>query len=459
MKNIRPRQRQTEQPPKIRAKNFEEVSLGFDDELAYIEAQRCLNCRHAPCVAGCPVGVDIPAFIAKLKTRDYPSAIDIIKKTNSLPGVCGRVCPQERQCEQVCVRARMEGAVAIGGLERFSADKALKENKKAAVNIQKNGKRAAVVGSGPAGLACAGELALAGVDVTVFEAFHKLGGVLVYGIPEFRLPKELVRREIGALEDLGVKFETNVVVGKSVYLSELLEEFDSVFIGTGAGLPVFLNIEGENLNGVYSANEYLTRINLMQAYKDGSRTPVQRGKNVIVVGAGNVAMDAARTALRMGADSVKIIYRRGREQMPARAEEIAHAEEEGIELCLLTNPVKINGHSGRAVSMTVRKMRLGEPDKSGRRQPLEIENSDFDIICDMVIVAVGTSPNPLLRNSCPNLDVTERQTIVAGEDMSTSIEGVFAGGDAVTGAATVILAMGAGKKAAKSMLTYMGVQN
>jgi glutamate synthase (NADPH/NADH) small chain len=450
------RQHPIEKDAKYRAGCFEEVSEGFDEERALIEASRCLNCKNAPCVSGCPVNVNIPAFISKIKEKDYNAAIQVIRNTNNLPAVCGRVCPQESQCEGKCVRLKMEGAVSIGNLERFVADLALKKGTQKIEKSEKIGKKAAIIGSGPAGLTCAADLAAAGVEVTVMEAFHKTGGVLVYGIPEFRLPKALVQQEIDGLKNLGVKFELNTVVGKTVFLEELLEEFDSVFIGTGAGLPVFLKIAGENLNGVYSANEYLTRVNLMKAYKPDSNTPVQKGKNVIVVGAGNVAMDSARTAKRMGAENVKIVYRRSREEMPARLEEIRHAEEEGIELCLLTNPEKINGNNGWVTSMTCKKMELGESDASGRRRPVEIKDSEFDINCDMVIMAIGTSPNPLLKASCEKLLTTAKGTITTdNETMKTSIEGVYAGGDAVTGAATVILAMGAGKKAAKAMLEYM----
>ena len=454
------RQHPIEKEPSYRAKCFEEVSDGFNEERALIEASRCLNCKNAPCISGCPVNVNIPAFISKIKQKDYDGAIKIIKGTNNLPAVCGRVCPQESQCEGKCIRNKMEGAVSIGNLERFVADLALKKDTEKVETISKNGKRAAIIGSGPAGLTCAADLAAAGVDVTVMEAFHKTGGVLVYGIPEFRLPKALVQKEIDGLKNIGVKFETNIVVGKTVYLDELLQEYDSVFIGTGAGLPVFLNIEGENLNGVLSANEYLTRVNLMKAYIDGSSTPVRRGKNVIVVGAGNVAMDSARTALRLGAESVKIVYRRSREEMPARAEEIRHAEEEGVELCLLNNPLKINGENGWVKSMDCVKMELGEPDASGRKRPVEIKGSQHEIECDMIIMAIGTSPNPLLKATCDKLLTSSKGTItVDNETMKTSIDGVYAGGDAVTGAATVILAMGAGKKAAKAMLEYMNGNN
>lgn len=449
------RQHQRELPPEERRKNFEEVACGYTMEQAQVEASRCLNCKHAPCVQGCPVNVQIPRFISAIKEGDIDKANSIIKETNNLPGVCGRVCPQESQCEERCVRRKMEGAVAIGTLERFAADNAKQSEASKAEN--KCGKKAAVIGSGPAGLTCAADLAAAGVDVTIFEAFHLPGGVLVYGIPEFRLPKALVQKEIDELKKSGVKIETNTVVGKTVFMEEILEEFDSVFISTGAGLPQFMGIPGENLNGVYSANEYLTRVNLMKAYREGARTPVYKGRNVAVLGAGNVAMDAARTALRMGAESVRIIYRRGREEMPARAEEVRHAEEEGIIFELLTNPAEIVGENGRVKGLRCVRMELGEPDASGRRRPVTIPGSDFYIEADQVIVAIGTSPNPLLKDSFRELSTTNKGTIIVDEEsMRTSVDRVYAGGDAVTGAATVILAMGAGKKAAKHMLVRMG---
>lgn len=451
------RQHPIEQEGVVRARNFDEVCLGFDEQTALVEASRCLNCKTAPCKKGCPVGVNIPEFIAKIVNKDYDGAIAEIKATSNLPAVCGRVCPQETQCEGNCIRGKMEGPVAIGLLERFVADRALQN----ATPVQKAvpcGKTAAIVGSGPAGLTCAADLTKAGVKVTVFEAFHRTGGVLTYGIPEFRLPKKLVATEIDGLKELGVEFQTNVVIGKTLMMEELLEEYDAVFIGTGAGLPVFLNIPGENYNGVYSANEYLTRINLMKAYDTSSATPVMRGKNVVVVGAGNVAMDAARTAMRMGAENVTVVYRRSREEMPARKEEIRHAEEEGVVLDLLRNPVRINGENGYVQSMTVQKMELGSPDASGRRRPVAVEGSEYDIPCDMVIMSVGTSPNPLLKNACKDLKTQGKGTIVVDEDtMATSLPRTYAGGDAVTGAATVILAMGAGKKAARAMLNEMGV--
>lgn len=441
------------QSPEERIHNFKEVALGYDMTMAQNEASRCLNCKNAPCMSGCPVGVHIPDFIAKVKSGNIDDAADILLADNNLPAICGRVCPQENQCEKFCVRkAKLGGSVGIGYLERFVADYALEKGKVPAVK-ESNGFKVAVVGSGPAGLSCAADLAKAGTDVTVFEALHKEGGVLSYGIPEFRLPKDLVKKEIDGVKALGVKFETNVVIGKTIFIDELLEEFDAVFIGSGAGLPMFLNIKGENLGGVYSANEYLTRVNLMGAYKDGAITPIMRGKNVVVVGAGNVAMDAARTARRLGAE-VNLVYRRSRVEMPARLEEIEHAEEEGIIFNLLTNPVEILGENGMVGGMRCVKMELGEPDASGRRSPIEIKGSDFEIACDEIIVALGTSPNPIIKQSCPDLETGRKGTINADEDGKTSIEGVYAGGDAMTGAATVILAMGAGKRSAKAILEY-----
>ncbi len=440
-----------EQEPLVRAHNFEEVALGFDAKTAMDEASRCLKCANAPCMKGCPVGVRIPEFLSCVKDGDFQKAGEIIKSTNSLPSVCGRVCPQEEQCEKNCVRARIDGAVSIGGLERFVGDYmlSLPHSKR---EINKIGKRVAVVGSGPAGLTCAAQLASAGVDVTVFEAFHRLGGVLVYGIPEFRLPKKLVGEEVSKLKELDVKFELNTVVGKTVTIDELRRDFDAIFIGSGAGLPVFMNIPGENYNGVFSANEYLTRINLMGAYKELAVTPVCHGKHVVVVGAGNVAMDSARTALRMGADKVSVVYRRGREEMPARREEIRHAEQEGIEFCLLTNPIEFLGENGSVTAIKCVRMELGEPDAGGRRSPVVIEGSEFTIPADMVIIALGTSPNPLIKASYPNLETAKKGILVVDENMMTSVDGVYAGGDAVTGSATVILAMGAGRRAAKAIL-------
>lgn len=453
----KPRNKMPEQDAKARARNFAEVALGYTEESAKAEASRCMHCKNAPCMQGCPVSVNIPDFLAATAAGDFRKAGEIIGKTSSLPAICGRVCPQENQCEKMCLRARVDGAVAIGNTERFIGDYML-QNGHSAPKAKPTGKRVAVIGSGPAGLTCAAELSNHGVDVTVFEAFHKAGGVLVYGIPEFRLPKALVQAEIDKLCAGGVKIQTNTVAGKTVPMEEILQSYDAVFIGSGAGLPMFMNIEGENLNGVYSANEYLTRVNLMKAYLPESATPVQKGKRVAVIGAGNVAMDAARTALRMGAESVKIVYRRGREEMPARAEEIHHAEQEGIEFCLLTNPVSFAGENGWVKSMRCVKMELGEPDASGRRSPRPVAGSEYDMPTDMVIVSLGTRPNPLIKNSFPALPTSAKGTIVVDEQtMQTEIEGLYAGGDAVTGAATVILAMGAGRKASKAILEKLGI--
>lgn len=445
-----------EQDPAVRAHNFDEVAIGFTAELARDEASRCLGCKNAPCMKGCPVGVRIPEFLALVKQGDYEKAGEVIKSTNSLPSVCGRVCPQEEQCEKNCVRAKIDGAVSIGGVERFVGDFMLTVPSKAR-DIEPCGKRVAVVGSGPSGLTCAAQLAAKGVEVTVFEAFHKAGGVLVYGIPEFRLPKKLVEAEANKLKDLGVKFELDTVIGKTITIDELLAEYDAVFIGSGAGLPMFMNVPGENLNGVFSANEYLTRVNLMGAYDENAITPVQRGKNVVVVGAGNVAMDAARTALRMGAESVTVVYRRGREEMPARKEEIRHAEQEGVKFAFLTNPVRFDGENGWVKDATCIRMELGEPDASGRRSPVPVAGSEFTVPADMVVVALGTSPNPLIKDSYDKLQTARRGILAVDDDMMTSVDGIYAGGDAVTGAATVILAMGAGRKAAHSILKRFGL--
>ena len=437
----------------VRVTNFDEVALGYDAKLASEEAQRCLDCKNAPCMQGCPVGVQIPRFIRHVKDGDIKGAIDVIKIDNNLPAVCGRVCPQENQCEKYCVRKeKLGGSVAIGNLERYCADFALDNDYRVeAVNLSIN-KKVAVVGSGPASLSCAADLARAGVKVTIFEALHEAGGVLVYGIPEFRLPKSLVKKEIENVRSLGVDIETDVVVGKTVFIDELLVEYDAVFIGSGAGVPMFLHIQGENLNGVYSANEYLTRVNLMKAYKDSSATPIRRGKNVVVVGAGNVAMDAARTARRLGAN-VRLVYRRSRAEMPARKEEIEHAEEEGVTFDLLVNPVRIIGdENGNVKAIECVRMRLGEEDASGRRRPVTVEGSEFITDCDEVIVALGTTPNPILKNSFPSLQTSPKGTIMADENGKTNIDRLYAGGDAITGAATVILAMGAGKKSAKAIL-------
>ena len=450
---IQPRHHMPAQPTNERIRNFDEVALGYTAQIAKEEADRCLNCKNAPCMSGCPVGVHIPDFIANVKQGNIEGAYRVLKKDNNLPAICGRVCPQENQCEKYCVRKdKLGGSVAIGNLERYVADCALEYDFDETSQIRKIGKKVAVIGSGPASLSCAADLARGGVDVTVFEALHEAGGVLVYGIPEFRLPKSLVKKEIDKVRALGVNIQTNVVVGKTVFIEELLFEYDAVFIGTGAGVPMLLRVKGENLNGVYSANEYLTRINLMKAYKEGAITPVKRGKNVVVVGAGNVAMDSARTALRMGA-RVKLVYRRGREEMPARKEEINHAEEEGVEFELLCNPVEIIGdEKGNVKAVRCIKMQLGEPDASGRRSPIPVEGSEFVIDCDEVIVALGTTPNPIIKRSMPSLETTKKGTIVADENGLTNIPRLYAGGDAMTGAATVILAMGAGKRSAKSIL-------
>lgn len=447
----KPRNLIPEQDPAVRAHNFDEVTVGFDLNLARDEASRCLRCAAAPCMKGCPVGVRIPEFLAKVREGKIEEAGEIIKSTNSLPSVCGRVCPQENQCEKMCVRARIDGAVSIGGVERFVGDYMLSVPAKNAAP-KSIGKRVAVVGSGPSGLTCASQLAAAGVEVTVYEAFHKTGGVLVYGIPEFRLPKSLVGKEVDKIAEQGVKFVTNAVIGKTITVPELLAEYDAVFIGSGAGLPMFMGIPGENLNGVFSANEFLTRVNLMGAYRENAITPVQKGRRVAVVGAGNVAMDAARTALRLGAESVTVVYRRGREEMPARGEEIRHAEQEGIRFELLTNPVEMLGEDGKVNALKCIRMELGEPDASGRRSPKPIEGSDFILPADTVIVSLGTSPNPLIKDSFPELKTERKGVLVVDDDMMTSVDGVYAGGDAVTGAATVILAMGAGRKAAKAIL-------
>lgn len=450
---IEPRRHMPTQPANERIHNFDEVALGYTAKLAKDEADRCLNCKNAPCMSGCPVGVHIPDFIANVKQGNIQGAYRVLKNDNNLAAICGRVCPQENQCEKHCVRKdKLGGSVAIGNLERYVADQAIANGYDERPQIVKIGKRVAVVGSGPASLSCAADLARCGVDVTMYEALHEAGGVLVYGIPEFRLPKALVKKEIDKVRALGVDIETNVVVGKTIFIEELLFEYDAVFIGTGAGVPMLLKVKGENLNGVYSANEYLTRINLMKAYQKDAITPVKRGKNVVVVGAGNVAMDSARTALRMGAN-VKLVYRRGREEMPARKEEINHAEEEGVEFLLLANPVEIIGdEQGNVKKIKCIEMQLGEPDASGRRSPIPVEGSEFTVDCDEVIVALGTTPNPIIKRSMPSLETTKKGTIVADENGLTNIPRLYAGGDAMTGAATVILAMGAGKRSAQAIL-------
>ena len=450
-----------EQPADIRNKNFEEVALGYTKEMAIDEAQRCLNCPKPRCVEGCPVNVEIPKFIKAVSEENFAEAIKILKRKNSLSAVCGRVCPQENQCESKCVLGIKGEPVAIGRLERFVADYAREHglDKAEASEIVPKGKKVAIVGSGPSGLTAAGDLAKLGYDVTIYEAFHVAGGVLMYGIPQFRLPKEIVQHEIKALKDLGVKIVVNAVIGRTFTIKELMEEegFDAVYVGTGAGLPYFMDIDGENLNGVYSANEFLTRVNLMKAYQfPNVATPVYCGKKAAIVGAGNVAMDAARTAKRLGAEHVYIVYRRGEDEMPARKEEIHHAKEEGIELRLLNNPVRILGDDkGWVNGLECVKMELGEPDASGRRSPVEVKGSEYVLDVDMVVMAIGQGPNPLIKQTTPELEVNKRGNIVANEVGATSIPGVFAGGDIVTGAATVISAMGAGKRAAAAIDEYL----
>ena len=450
------------QDAKVRAHNFDEVALGYDEETAVAEAERCLHCKVPQCRKGCPVSIDIPAFIAKIKERDYDGAVAKIKESNSLPAVCGRVCPQENQCEKFCILGKRGESVGIGRLERFVADRALEKGEKIEKpEVAADAQSVAVIGSGPSGLACAGDLAKKGYKVTIFEALHKAGGVLSYGIPEFRLPKDrVVQKEIENIKALGVKIELDAVAGRLYTVDELMEEegFDAVFIGTGAGLPRFQNIPGESLNGVYSANEFLTRCNLMKAYKFPEyATPIKVGKRAAIIGGGNVAMDAARTALRLGAEHVSIVYRRSAAELPARAEEVEHAKEEGIDFQLLTNPVAIEDNGeGWVKSMRCIRMELGEPDASGRRRPVPIEGSEFDIDVDTVIVAIGTGPNPIIAHTTPGLETTKRGNIAADEETgATSKPGVFAGGDIVTGAATVILAMGAGRKAAAAIDDYL----
>ena len=450
------------QDPKVRAHNFNEVALGYDEQTALLEAERCLNCKNQPCVAGCPVNIHIPEFIQKVKEKEYEEAYKIIALTSSLPAVCGRVCPQESQCEKVCTLGIKFEPVGIGRLERFVADYHNENNKETLNKPTSNNHKVAIIGSGPSGLTCAGDLAKKGYQVTIFEALHEAGGVLVYGIPEFRLPKRIVAKEIETLKQLGVEVETNVVIGKTLTIDELFEMgYEAIFIGTGAGLPNFMNIPGESLKGVYSANEFLTRSNLMKSYLDNPVTPIMKGGKVAVVGGGNVAMDAARTALRLGAEKVYIVYRRSLEELPARKEEVEHAQEEGIEFLLLHNPLEIIGYqnkgnpkderNGFVEKMRCIKMELGEPDESGRRSPIPIEGSEFEIDVDTVVMAIGTSPNPLIKDTTKGLEVNKRGGIIIDENALTTREKVYAGGDAVTGAATVISAMGAGKLAAKSI--------
>ena len=454
------------QDPQQRARNFGEVALGYSEELALAEANRCLNCKNQPCVNGCPVNVRIPDFISKIKNKDYEGAYQVISATSTLPAVCGRVCPQETQCESKCTLGIKFEPVGIGRLERFAADWHNAHSSAGGEIPAKNGHRVAVVGSGPAGLTCAGDLARKGYSVTVYEALHTAGGVLVYGIPEFRLPKAIVQKEIEILQSLGVSVETNVVVGKTLTVDELFDAgFEAVFIGSGAGLPNFMGIEGESFNGVYSANEFLTRSNLMKSYRDDPETPIMKGGRVAVVGGGNVAMDAARTALRLGAEKVYIVYRRSMEELPARREEVEHAEEEGIEFLLLTNPVEILGYrneenpkdekNGFVTGMKCVRMQLGEPDERGRRRPVKIADSEFVLDVNTVVMAIGTSPNPLIKDTTEGLTVNARGGIIVNEEGLTSRQGVYAGGDAVTGAATVISAMGAGKTAAKAIDDYL----
>ena len=454
-----PRQKMPEQEPRVRARNFDEVPFGYTPELAQLEASRCLQCKKPKCIEGCPVEVEIPAFVKLIKEGDFAGAARKLKERNSLPAVCGRVCPQEDQCEKVCVVGKKDQPVAVGRLERFAADW---ERTKGEVSIPEKtpatGKKVAVVGSGPAGLTLAGDLILKGHEVTIFEALHKTGGVLIYGIPEFRLPKDIVQSEVNYLERLGVRVECNCVIGRIETVDELLKEYDAAFLGLGAGLPQFLNVPGENYCGIYSANEYLTRSNLMKAYLFPKYdTPIARGKNVAVFGAGNVAMDSARTALRLGADSVRIIYRRSRDEMPARIEEVHHAEEEGVQFYLLTAPTKFLGDdNGWVTGVECLRMELGEPDESGRRRPVPVKGSEFQLECDMAVVAIGAGANPLLPTQTPGLELNKRGYIVANlETGKTTKPRVWAGGDIVTGSATVILAMGAGRKAANSIHEYL----
>ena len=457
--NVRERNPMPEQAREVRCTNFNEVALGYTEADAIREAMRCLNCRKKPCVAGCPIHQQIPEFIARVAEGDFEGAYDIITVRSTMPSICGRVCPQEQQCEKNCAHAVKGEAVGIGRLERFVADWHNAHSTEAPEKPQSNGHKVAVVGSGPAGLTCAGDLAKKGYEVTVYEALHLAGGVLVYGIPEFRLPKSIVQKEVDGLKAMGVKVETNIVVGRTITIDELMEEngFEAVFVGSGAGLPMFMHIPGENLKGVYSANEFLTRINLMKAYREDSDTPIMdlKGKKVAVVGGGNVAMDAARCSKRLGAD-VYVVYRRGMEELPARHEEVEHAIEEGVIFKTLNNPVQINGDEQDCVkSMTCVEMELGEPDASGRRRPVEKKGSEFELDVDAVIMSLGTTPNPLIKSTTKGLEVNKKGGIIVNEDGLTSRQGVYAGGDAVTGAATVILAMGAGKLGAKSIDEYL----
>ncbi len=442
------------QEPDVRNKNFEEVALGYTEEMAVTEAQRCIQCKNKPCVAGCPVLIDIPGFIGKVAEGDFEEAFNILSDQTSLPAVCGRVCPQETQCEELCIRGKKHEPVGIGRLERFVADWKMKNGGDIPAPAPKNGHKVAVVGAGPAGLTVAGELGKKGYDVTIFEALHKTGGVLVYGIPEFRLPKAIVQREIDNLEKIGVKIQTNMVVGKVLTIDEIFDMgFEAVFVGSGAGLPMFMEIPGESLNGVFSANEFLTRVNLMGAWSESSTTPIMRAKKVAVVGGGNVAMDAARCAKRLGAEEVSIVYRRGMEGLPAREEEIHHAQEEGILFKTLTTPKEVLGdENGNVIGMRCVKCELGEPDASGRRRPVEVEGSDFVLDCDAMIMSIGTSPNPLIRTTTPGLEANRWGGLITRDDNGlTTRDNVWAGGDVVTGAATVILAMGAGKQAAAAI--------
>ncbi|NPE29246.1 NADPH-dependent glutamate synthase [Methanococcoides sp. SA1] len=452
--SIRPEMPQ--QAPEVRITNFDEVALGYTEEQAILEAERCLECKNPKCVEGCPVNIDIPGFISKIKEGDFQEAINIIKYTNTLPAVCGRVCPQEEQCEELCILGKKSEPIAIGRLERICADIERKVGVKDPVVAPSTGKTVAIVGSGPAGLTAASDLAKVGHSVTIFEALHEAGGVLIYGIPEFRLPKAIVKEEVDYIRKLGADIKMDYVIGRILTLDQLTDRFDAVFLGTGAGLPKFMGIEGENLNGVYSANEFLTRVNLMKAYNNDFDTPIKRGSNVIVVGGGNVAMDAARSALRLGADEVSIVYRRSDEELPARREEIEHAKEEGIVFRLLANPVRIiEGENMSVNGVECVKMELGKPDDSGRRRPEVVEGSEHIVDADIVIMAIGTSPNPIIFDGSKGLEVTPWGTIVVNEAGMSSIEGVCAGGDAVTGAATVISAMGAGKLAADTINNYL----